>query len=75
VRPARAGGSPSWSGAAERSRRWPVVGIAEQAGATPNRMSAASNSGWPSRGPLARDVDVVLADEPTAALDQATGAQ
>ncbi len=63
--------------AAERRRRsleaLAAVGIAEQAGQRPQRMSGGQQQRVAIARALVRDVDVVLADEPTAALDQATG--
>jgi putative ABC transport system ATP-binding protein len=62
---------------AERRRRTlealAAVGIAEQAGQRPQRMSGGQQQRVAVARALVRDVDVVLADEPTAALDQATG--
>jgi putative ABC transport system ATP-binding protein len=50
-----------------------AVGVAEQFGQRPNRMSGGQQQRVAIARALARDVGVVLADEPTAALDQATG--
>ena len=63
--------------AAERRRRTlaalAAVGIAEQAGQRPQRMSGGQQQRVAIARALVRDVGVVLADEPTAALDQTTG--
>jgi putative ABC transport system ATP-binding protein len=63
--------------AAERRRRTlealAAVGIAGQAGQRPHRMSGGQQQRVAIARALVRDVGVVLADEPTAALDQATG--
>jgi len=62
---------------AERRRRaleaLAAVGIADQAGRRPQRMSGGQQQRVAVARALVRDVGVVLADEPTAALDQATG--
>jgi putative ABC transport system ATP-binding protein len=50
-----------------------AVGIAEQAGQRPQRMSGGQQQRVAIARALVRDVGVVLADEPTAALDQTTG--
>ena len=63
--------------AAERRRRTlaalAAVGITEQAGQRPQRMSGGQQQRVAIARALVRDVGVVLADEPTAALDQTTG--
>jgi putative ABC transport system ATP-binding protein len=63
--------------AAERRRRTlealAAVGIAEQAGQRPQRMSGGQQQRVAIARALVREVGVVLADEPTAALDQTTG--
>ena len=61
------------SGGDAPSRRWPRSASPSRPADAPNACPAASSSGSPSRGPLVREVGVVLADEPTAALDQTTG--
>ena len=62
---------------AERRRRTlealAAVGITEQAGQRPQRMSGGQQQRVAIARALVRDVGVVLADEPTAALDQTTG--
>ena len=62
---------------AERRRRTlealAAVGITEQAGRRPQRMSGGQQQRVAIARALVRDVGVVLADEPTAALDQTTG--
>jgi len=62
---------------AERRRRTlealAAVGIADQAGRRPLRMSGGQRQRVAVARALVRDVGVVLADEPTAALDQGTG--
>ncbi len=62
---------------AERRRRTlatlAAVGIADQAGRRPQRMSGGQQQRVAIARALVRDVGVVLADEPTAALDQTTG--
>lgn len=62
---------------AERRRRTlealAAVGIAEQADQRPQRMSGGQQQRVAVARALVRDVGVVLADEPTAALDQTTG--
>ena len=62
---------------AERRRRTlealAAVGIADQAGRRPQCMSGGQQQRVAVARALVRDVGVVLADEPTAALDQATG--
>jgi len=62
---------------AERRRRTlealAAVGIADQAGRRPQRMSGGQQQRVAIARALVRDVGVVLADEPTAALDQVTG--
>jgi len=62
---------------AERRRRaleaLAAVGIADQAGRRPQRMSGGQQQRVAVARALVRDVGVVLADEPTAALDQGTG--
>jgi putative ABC transport system ATP-binding protein len=62
---------------AERRRRTlealAAVGIADQAGRRPQRMSGGQQQRVAVARALVRDVGVVLADEPTAALDQGTG--
>ena len=62
---------------AERRRRTlealTAVGIADQAGRRPLRMSGGQQQRVAVARALVRDVGVVLADEPTAALDQTTG--
>jgi putative ABC transport system ATP-binding protein len=50
-----------------------AVGIADQAGRRPQHMSGGQQQRVAIARALVRDVGVVLADEPTAALDQATG--
>ena len=61
---------------AERRRRTlealAAVGIADQAGRRPQRMSGGQQQRVAVARALVRDVGVVLADEPTAALDQDT---
>jgi len=62
---------------AERRRRTlealAAVGIADQAGRRPQRMSGGQQQRVAVARALVRDVGVILADEPTAALDQTTG--
>jgi putative ABC transport system ATP-binding protein len=62
---------------AERRRRTlealAAVGIAAQAGQRPQRMSGGQQQRVAIARALVREVGVVLADEPTAALDQTTG--
>ena len=62
---------------AERRRRTlealAAVGIADQAGRRPQRMSGGQQQRVAIARALVRDVGVILADEPTAALDHATG--
>jgi putative ABC transport system ATP-binding protein len=62
---------------AERRRRTlealAAVGITEQAGQRPQCMSGGQQQRVAIARALVRDVGVVLADEPTAALDQTTG--
>ena len=62
---------------AERRRRTQealaAVGIADQARRRPQRMSGGQQQRVAVARALVRDVGVVLADEPTAALDQTTG--
>ena len=50
-----------------------VVGITAQADQRPNGMSGGQRQRVAIARALVRDADVVFADEPTAALDQATG--
>jgi putative ABC transport system ATP-binding protein len=50
-----------------------AVGIAAQAGQRPQRMSGGQQQRVAIARALVREVGVVLADEPTAALDQTTG--
>jgi len=62
---------------AERRRRTlealAAVGIADQAGRRPQCMSGGQQQRVAVARALVRGVGVVIADEPTAALDQATG--
>jgi putative ABC transport system ATP-binding protein len=62
---------------AERRRRTlaalAAVGIVDQAGRRPQRMSGGQQQRVAVARALVRDVGVILADEPTAALDQTTG--
>jgi len=62
---------------AERRRRTlaalAAVGIVDQAGRRPQRMSGGQQQRVAIARALVRDVGVVLADEPTAALDRTTG--
>ena len=50
-----------------------TVGIAAQGDQRPNNMSGGQRQRIAIAQTLVRDVDVVLADEPTASLDQTAG--
>ncbi len=50
------------------------VGLEDRAHHKPASSPAASASAWPSARALMNEPDVILADEPTAALDGVTGA-